>query len=125
MSERTTAGPSTRAARERESATAFTPRPFRAPRWLRGAHAQTLGGKFLRRDPGVPLERRRLTLPDGDFVDLDLGPEPREAGVMGPIAVVLHGLEGSARRPYMRVAYAELLKRGLRPVDLNFHSCSG
>jgi predicted alpha/beta-fold hydrolase len=102
---------------------AFTPRPFRAPRWLRGPHAQTVGGKLLRRDPGVPLTRERLTLSDGDFVDLDLGPEPESAAA--PLAVVLHGLEGSARRLYMRITYAELLARGIRPVGLNFRSCSG
>ena len=116
---------------------AYTPTPFRAPAWLRGPHAQTVGGKFLRRDPGVPLERDRLALPDGDFVDLDFGPEPEawgEPALLGesaarqdpvPVAVVLHGLEGSALRSYMRQTYAELLRRGIRPVGLNFRSCSG
>lgn len=109
----------------RERAVDFTPRPFEAPRWLRGPHAQTVGGKLLRRDPGVRLERERLTLPDGDFVDLDVGPEPRGAGRGAPVAVVLHGLEGSALRRYMRLTYAHLLERGVRPVGLNFRSCSG
>ena len=112
-------------ARARGPAVGFTPRPFHAPRWLRGPHAQTVGGKLLRRDPGVPLERERLTLPDGDFVDMDLGPEPRGVGPRAPLAVVLHGLEGSAQRLYMRNTYAELLRRGVRPVGLNFRSCSG
>ncbi|MEN8376673.1 MAG: alpha/beta fold hydrolase [Gemmatimonadota bacterium] len=105
--------------------TDFTPRPFRAPRWLRGAHAQTLAGKFLRGDPGVPLSRERLTLPDGDFVDLDLGPEPNGVSGAGSMAIVLHGLEGSAQRAYMLQTYAELLAHGVRPIGLNFRSCSG
>ncbi len=103
---------------------AFSPRPFRAPLWLRNPHAQTVGGKVLRRDPGVPLVRERLTLPDGDFVDLDYGPEPPGAAD-APLAIVLHGLEGSALRLYMRITYGELLGRGVRPVGLNFRSCSG
>ncbi len=103
----------------------FTPRPFRPPPWLRGSHAQTLGGKLFRRDPGVALRRARLILPDGDFVDLDVGPEPGTRPAGAPVAVVLHGLEGSARRAYMRVTYARLLERGVRPVGLNFRSCSG
>jgi predicted alpha/beta-fold hydrolase len=106
---------------------AYTPTPFQAPAWLRGPHAQTVGGKFLRGDPGVPLERERLALPDGDFVDLDFGPEP-EAGSRRdavPVALVLHGLEGSALRSYMRQTYGELLRRGIRPIGLNFRSCSG
>ena len=104
---------------------AFQPRPFRAPLWLRNPHAQTVGGKFLRRDPGLALTRERLTLSDGDFVDLDYAPEPQGAAAGAPLAIVLHGLEGSALRLYMRITYAELLARGVRAVGLNFRSCSG
>ncbi len=100
----------------------YSVRPYRAPWWLRGPHAQTIGGKFLRPDPGVPLRRERLELPDGDFLDLDFaGARDDDA----PIVLVLHGLEGSTRRHYMLVTYHELLARGLRPVGMNFRGCSG
>lgn len=97
-------------------------RPFRAAPWLPGGHLQTLGGKFLRPvdDPG--LRRERWDTPDGDFVDLDFGPDP---GGDAPIVLVLHGLEGSTGRGYVRVLMAELLARGVLPVGLNFRSCSG
>lgn len=104
-----------------ENAT-FRVRPYRAPWWLRGAHAQTISGKFLRPDPGIALRRERLELADGDYLDLDLATPPSEDA---PIVLVLHGLEGSTRRRYMLVTYRELLARGLRPIGLNFRSCGG
>lgn len=97
-------------------------RPFRAAPWLPGGHLQTLGGKFLRpaSDPG--LRRERWDTPDGDFLDLDFGPDP---GDDAPVVLVLHGLEGSTGRGYVRGLMGELLGRGVLPVGLNFRSCSG
>lgn len=115
MSHRTT---SARALRHGD----FRLRPFRPARWLPGAHLQTVLGKFLRPTPDPGLDRIRVNTPDGDFLDLDLGPDPSPEA---PIALILHGLEGSTRRAYVRVAMAELTRRGVRPVGLNFRSCSG
>lgn len=100
----------------------FRPRPFRPAPWLPGPHLQTVGGKFFRPSPDPGLVPLRVETPDGDFLDLEVGPEP-EPGA--PLALVLHGLEGSTRRAYMRVAMRELHRRGLRPVGLNFRACSG
>ena len=99
----------------------YRPHAFRPAWWLAGAHAQTIAGKLLRRAADVALRRERLETPDGDFVDLDHNPD-RGAGA--PVALVLHGLEGSARRHYMTLTYAALLARGVHPIGLNFRSCS-
>lgn len=103
----------------------FQPEPFRPAWWLPGAHAQTIAGRLLRPLDLLPLERVRIETPDGDFVDLDLAPEPERAGRKRPIVLVLHGLEGSARRGYAYVMYRELARVGIRGVGLNFRSCSG
>lgn len=100
----------------------YEPKAFRAAWWLRGAHRQTIGGKFLRPRMSLPLERERLETPDGDFLDLDFTARPRADA---PVVLVLHGLEGSARRRYVMLTYQELLARGLHAVGLNFRSCSG
>jgi len=100
----------------------FTPRPFRPAAWAPGPHAQTLLARVLRSGEGPPFERERLTTPDDDFLDLDWGPEP---GPDAPIVLVIHGLEGSARRRYVRNVCRELLGRGIRPVALNLRGCSG
>ena len=80
---------------EREAPEPWRPSPFRPPWWLRGRHAQTLGGKLFRPRADLGLRRERVDTPDGDFVDLDFMPEPEGDG---PLVLVLHGLEGSARR---------------------------
>ena len=100
----------------------FRLRPFRQASWLRGPHLQTVLGKFIRPrlDPG--LIRERWETEDGDFLDLDFGPDPSP---QAPLVVILHGLEGSTHRAYVRLAMAELLGRGIRPIGLNFRSCSG
>ena len=116
----------------------FTTSRFRPAPGLGNPHVQTIAGKLLRPALDLPLRRERLETPDGDFLDLDFAFDPsgagsesgraRDARVAGrgaPVVVVLHGLEGSARRRYMQHTYRALLGRGLRPVGLNFRGCSG
>lgn len=100
----------------------FSAEPFRASRWAPGPHLQTLVARVLRAPPALPYTRERVTTPDGDFVDLDWGPEPRPDA---PIVLVLHGLEGCSSRGYVRNVCAELAARGLWPAALNFRGCSG
>lgn len=105
--------------------TTALPRPFIAPWWAQGPHLQTLAGKLLRRTDAVPLERERWDTPDGDFLDLDFAPDAGSDPGRGPAVLVLHGLEGSARRGYCVEAYAALAGEGATAVGLNFRSCSG
>lgn len=100
----------------------FRPRAFKPARWAPGPHAQTLGARLLRSAADPMVERERLWTPDGDFLDLDWGADP---GGDAPIVLVMHGLEGSAQRRYMRNVCWELIRVGLRPVALNFRGCSG
>jgi predicted alpha/beta-fold hydrolase len=95
---------------------------FRAPRWLRGGHAQTVFGALARWPARLFTTRERWELPDGDFVDVDrLAPPAADA----PLAVVCHGLEGSARSPYVGALLGELRARGAGGLALNFRGCSG
>ena len=101
----------------------FRPRPFRAPVWARNRHVQTLAGKFLRPSPAVPLRRERWDTPDGDTLLLDFTDDGLPTSA--PLVLLLHGLEGSARRPYALLSYAALRRRGLAAVGMNFRSCGG
>lgn len=106
----------------------FTPRPFHAARWLPGGpHGQTIAGRYLRRPTGVHYERERVETPDGDFLDLDHArvdglPPP---GGDAPVALLMHGLEGSSRSTYVLETCRALAARGIRAVALNFRSCGG
>lgn len=64
----------------------------------------------------------RIDTPDGDFLDLDFTPLARPGR---PVVLLLHGLEGSARRGYALNVYAELAMWGVGAVGLNFRSCGG
>jgi uncharacterized protein len=105
----------------------FTPRPFRPAWWLPGAHAQTIGGRYVRPPHGVHYRRERIETPDGDFLDLDFstvdGAPPAEDDA--PLCLVVHGLEGSAQSSYVLETCRALAERGIRAAAMNFRSCSG
>ncbi|MEA2093825.1 MAG: hydrolase, partial [Pseudomonadota bacterium] len=63
---------------------------FRPAWWLPGAHLQTIYPSLSRRRLHPEVQRERIELPDGDFIDLDW-----TQNTAGPIVLVLHGLEGS------------------------------
>ena len=103
--------------------------PFVPHRLLRGPHAQTLAGRFLRSERGVVFRREQWPTPDGDILEVDFADVPgrtwSQLGGRAPIALLLHGLEGSARTGYAHETYKALAERGIRGVGLNFRSCGG
>jgi predicted alpha/beta-fold hydrolase len=94
--------------------------PFTPAWWCRNPHLQTLWPYFFRSSPRPNLRRERLELPDGDFLDLDW-----TTNGQGPLVLLLHGLEGSARSHYVRAMAHILPRRGLRVVIMHFRGCSG
>jgi predicted alpha/beta-fold hydrolase len=95
--------------------------PFQPGWWIRGAHLQTIWNRLLRPQIEVPTTRARWTTPDGDFLDLDFADGP----VASPQLLVIHGLEGSSERRYVRGLLARALELGWRGVAMNFRGCSG
>ncbi len=93
---------------------------FRPAWWLPGPHLQTLWPALVRRRPQVVLRRERLELADGDFLDLDWGPQRS-----GPVVLILHGLEGSSRSGYARGLLAAVAARGWQGLVMHFRNCSG
>ncbi|MDN3517620.1 hydrolase [Aquisalimonas lutea] len=88
---------------------------FTPPRWLANGHAQTLWAGLVRRRAPVPLTPETLELPDGDDLQLFHGPPVR-----GPVVIVLHGLGGCARSPYVLGLLAALRDRGMQGVVMQF-----
>ncbi len=95
--------------------------------WLPGPHAQTIGARMLRKRRGIQFRRERVETDDGDFLDLDwvVHANDRPVSHRGRLALVLHGLEGSARSEYALQLYRALDALGIAAVGLNFRGCSG
>jgi len=91
------------------------------PRGLwRNRHIQTIVPNTLFRRAPVAVQRERLELPDGDFIDLDW-----TTGKTGPIVIVLHGLEGSLRSRYACAIMHKIHSLGYRGVMPYFRGCTG
>lgn len=97
---------------------------YRAPRWLPGAHLQTIAAARLVPLPRVEYRRERWDTPDGDFVDVDFAlPEPASASA--PVLVLFHGLEGCSRSHYALAIMRAAADRGWRALVAHFRGCSG
>ena len=100
---------------------------YRAPRWLRNPHVQTLlgssGARVLR---GAHDLRQLGAVHEAHLIDA--GSDIRLHGVHSTLparaprglALLLHGWEGSAESGYMRLTCARLLERGFDVFRLNF-----
>ena len=98
---------------------------FAPPWWLRSGHAQTLYRKFAPLAE-VSHRRQRLELADGDFIDLDWSKDcPPESAASNQIVMLLHGLCGCSRSPYVLALQSLLNGLGVPSVAMNFRGCSG
>lgn len=95
-------------------------KPYQAPAWLPGGHAQTLWPLLIKPAP-LKLRRERWPTPDGDFIDVDHLDGPPG----GPLLVLFHGLEGSARSHYALSTAQACKKAGWRLALPHFRGCSG
>lgn len=96
----------------------FVPHPL-----LRGGHAQMLAGYLSPKGPPVEnIPRYHVPLEDGDMVVLH---EDCPAGWPkgGPAALLVHGLAGCHRSPYMSRVARKLCARGVRTFRLDLRSC--
>ena len=91
---------------------------FRPAWWLPGPHLQTILPGLLRRRPRPRVERRRIELSDGDFVDLSCG------GERGARVLIIHGLEGGLDSHYAGTLFERIVAAGLRPVFMHLRGAS-
>jgi len=93
---------------------------FHPPLFLRNGHAQTILAALLPRRIELRVERERVELPGGDFLDLDWA-----RGGNKRLAILSHGLEGSSANKYIRGMAAALIAAGWDALAWNFRGCSG
>lgn len=94
---------------------------FKAAWWLFNPHLQTIWPVLIRKFKKLSVERERLELPDGDFLDLDWMGKDQS----GPLVMILHGLEGSTESHYVKGMLNAINACGWRGVVMHFRGCSG
>ena len=95
----------------------FKPHPL-----MRNRHLQTIWPSASGKLAEVSYDRERVDLPDGDFIDLDwFAGNPQSEN----LALLLHGLGGTARSNYIKRVGGELVDRGFRVVAMNLRGASG
>lgn len=101
----------------------ITESTYAPPPCLDGGHRQTLYASLLRRVDFEYDHRERIETPDDDFLDLDWA--QADATPSQRVVLLVHGLEGSAERRYMRGMARAFVRRRWDACALNLRGCSG
>ncbi len=106
----------------------FEPFPF-----LSHPHLQTIAAAELSFSLAPPSDLETVTLPDGDRLAIEVstppawrpggGPAVGTGAPADPTVVLIHGLCGSSRSPYIVRIARKLYRRGLRAVRVNLRGC--
>ncbi len=109
---------------------------YQPPFLYRYTHFNTIYTALWRPLFDLPYDRKRIDTPDGDFIDLDWSRVGSDK-----LLICVHGLEGHARKPYVRgimhyfnqkrskeqakTTKSNTLQVGWDTVGVNLRSCSG
>lgn len=93
---------------------------FKPAWWLKNRHLQSCYSSLLPYRAKTPLRWEELILPDGDFLDVAWAGKAK-----GPLAILLHGLEGSVYSHYIQLLLDELVSRGWQAAVMHYRTCSG
>ncbi len=91
-----------------------------APPLLFNGHLQTIIPSVFRKIEGLNYTRERLTMADGDFVDIDWLKNNNDK-----LVVLTHGLEGDSHRHYIKGTAKLFAQTGWDVLAWNCRSCSG
>ncbi len=95
---------------------------YRPKRLFKNGHFSTIYSAKLRPLPKLLQERERISLPDGDFLDVDWSFSKKRTP---RVAILLHGLEGNAQRTYMKGQGRVLINNDWDVAAVNYRGCSG
>ncbi len=93
------------------------------PPWIfKNGHFSTIYSAKFRPSHVLKQERERITLSDGDFIDIDWSFSKIQRN---KVAILLHGLEGNAQRNYIKGIGTMLIKNDWDVIGVNYRGCSG
>ncbi|MDE3743131.1 YheT family hydrolase [Maribacter polysaccharolyticus] len=95
---------------------------YNPPFIFKNGHFSTIYSGLVRTVSGVTQERERITLPDGDFLDLDWSYAKKPSR---KVLILIHGLEGNAQRPYITGSAKLANAHGYDVCAINLRGCSG
>lgn len=93
---------------------------YNPPLIFKNKHFNTISAALFRRKNKLTYQRKRFVLKDGDFVDLDYVLTGADK-----IVVLIHGLEGSSDRAYIRGMAKKFSQNNFDVLAFNFRGCSG
>jgi len=91
-------------------------------RIFHNTHASTIYASLLRYIPRVKFRRERISLPEGDFLDLDWSSKSKDSK---KLILILAGLEGKSSSLYSRAIIRYFNQQGWDAVGMNYRGCSG
>jgi predicted alpha/beta-fold hydrolase len=96
--------------------------PFEPHPLIRGGHVQTIAGRYLLGGSArLPSTYHEITLPDGDRLSvLHAAPAVSRPGT--PAVLLVHGLAGCVRSPYVVRLAARLVRAGVQVVRMNLRN---
>lgn len=101
---------------------ALVPSDYKPPFIFRNGHFSTIYSGVFRKVHGLLQKRERITLKDGDFLDLDWSESKTPAA---KVVILLHGLEGNAQRHYITGSAKTFNQNNIDACAVNFRGCSG
>ena len=90
---------------------------------LSNRHLQTIYSTFYRKIPTLKMAKEIFELDDGDFIEPYWYNKPKVT-TSTPIVVILHGLEGSYKSPYIKGLMLALEKINISSVVVHFRNCA-
>lgn len=92
------------------------------PLLFKNGHFSTIYAGLVRQVNNLAQKRERLILSDTDFLDLDWSYTNKQTD---RLVILLHGLEGTAQRPYITGSAKLFNLSGFDACSINLRGCSG
>lgn len=98
---------------------------YKRPFYLPNGHAETIIPALTRKIKGLKGRRKRITLPDGDFLDLDIYENFHQNSKAKRLVLIAHGLEGSSQSQYAQGMARAFVFNNYDVIVWNQRGCSG
>jgi len=96
---------------------------YKKPFYLWNAHLETIIPALTRKIKNISYERERITIFDGDFLDIDWYKHKNQ--LSKNLVIISHGLEGSSNRAYAMGLAKVFWDKGWEALAWNHRGCSG